>query len=112
MLIFLRSNDSPVLFVIHFCFFLSSSLRFPAIVSQRLLYDTVSMSSTLDPVTGDSLERTSNENSLRARQRQTQFDGVDDMVTNDSNDSHHGFSRNDRSDMHRMGRVQELRVST
>ena len=70
------------------------------------------MSSTLDTMTGESLERNSNENSLRAGQRQTQSDGVDDMVTNDSTDSpHHAFSRNARSDMHRMGEVQELRVS-
>lgn len=70
------------------------------------------MSSTLETVTGESLEKAPNEPSLRAIQGQTQFDGIHDADANHSSYSHHGFSRNDRSDMHRMGKVQELKVSS
>lgn len=68
------------------------------------------MSSKLDSETGKSLEKTPNETSLRAIQSHTQFDGIDDADANGSNPSQHGFSPDDRSDMDRMGKVQELRV--
>lgn len=70
------------------------------------------MSSTLETVAreGEPLEKAPSETSLRPIQGQTQFDGIDDADASDSHYSHHGFSRNDRSDMHRMGKVQELKV--
>ena len=68
------------------------------------------MSAGLDPVTGESPEKIPNETSLRAIQRQTQFDGIYDADPNDSDYSYRAFSRNDRSDMRRMGKIQELRV--
>lgn len=66
------------------------------------------MTSTMDTVIGESHEKTLNETSLKAIQRQAQFDGTDDADGSDSNYINHGFSRNDRSDMRRMGKVQEL----
>lgn len=78
---------------------------------QRLPYHVAIMTSTLDNVIAESDEKTPNETSLRAIQSQAQFDGTDDADARDSNYSNHGFSRNDRSDMCRMGKVQELRVS-
>lgn len=68
------------------------------------------MSSTLDSETGKSLEKTPNETSLRAIQSHTQFDGINDANANDSTPNQHGFSPNDRSDMRRMGKVQELGI--
>lgn len=62
----------------------------------------------MDTVIGESHEKTLNETSLKAIQRQAQFDGTDDADGSDSNYINHGFSRNDRSDMRRMGKVQEL----
>ncbi|MCJ1463740.1 hypothetical protein MMC07_002349 [Pseudocyphellaria aurata] len=66
-------------------------------------------SSRSNAVTGESLEKTPNETSSRAIPHQTPYDGIDDAETNDRKYSDHGFSRNDRNDMHRMGKVQELK---
>lgn len=78
---------------------------------QRLPYHVAMMTSTLDTVIAESDGKTPNETSLRAIQSQAQFNGPDDADARDSNDSNHGFSCNDRGDMCRMGKVQELRVS-
>ena len=40
--------------------------------------------------------------------REYELDGIDDL--NDDYHGHVGYTHNDKSDMHRMGKVQELKV--
>lgn len=70
------------------------------------------MSSRPKTAIGELLERPPNETSSRAIPPQTQFDAIVDAETNNRKYSDHRSARNDRNDMHRMGKVQELRVSS
>ena len=52
------------------------------------------------------------EDSIKALPQKYKLDGIDE--DGDLNDTYHGrrgFTRNDRKDMGRMGKLQELRVS-
>ena len=68
------------------------------------------MSSSSDIATDESVRKTHLDVSETRLPRQFELDGMHDEAVDDS---YHGqFTRNDRRDMGRMGKVQELKVGT
>ena len=69
------------------------------------------MSLAYDIANGEPHEKASHKPSLRAIPRQDVADGGGDDLADDSRHGQRNYTRHDRSDMRRMGKIQELRVS-
>jgi len=68
------------------------------------------MSYVTEMVNDVSLQKTSPETSSREIPKRYELDSIDSQDVGDNYHDHLGVTRNDRRDMGRMGKIQQLRV--